>query len=235
MNHAQTVLVPLITAFNILILSYFLLGNGIYTYLMVLSLRSSLAHARRTSYRSLDALRQSPMTPLITIIIPAWNEQEVIVDTVSSALQSDYPRFEVLVVDDGSTDLTLDRLIAIFGLVAVDKVYYPGIPTAHVKAFYANPQISNLLVVSKRRGGKPDALNTGINLSDSPYFCSLDADCLLERHALLRLMDPVLNSSVQTVASGGIVRILNGCQTNGGRVVKVGLPSTWLERFQVVE
>ncbi len=235
MNQVQAVLVIVITAFNVLILTYFLIGNGIYTFLMLLSLRASVEHVRRTAYRSLDALRQSPMTPAVTIIIPAWNEQEVIIDTVISALQSDYPKFDILVVDDGSTDLTLDRLIAHFGLVGLDRTYPPGIPTAPLKGFYAQPKIPNLMVVSKRRGGKPDALNTGINLSHSPYFCSLDADCLLERHALLRLMDPILNSSVQTVASGGIVRILNGCQTHGGRVVKVGLPSKWLERFQVVE
>jgi len=85
------------------------------------------------------------------------------------------------------------------------------------------------------RGGKPDALNAGINLCRSPYFCTLDADCLLERDALLRLMDPILNSPVETVVSGGIVRILNGCDTKNGRVVRVRLPRTWLERFQVVE
>jgi cellulose synthase/poly-beta-1,6-N-acetylglucosamine synthase-like glycosyltransferase len=235
MDYAEAYLVPVITVFNALILSYFLVGNGIYTFLMILSIRASLTHSRRAAYRALDALRQSPLTPPVTIIVPAWNEQEVIVETVVSALHSDYPHFDVIVVDDGSTDLTLDLLIARFGLVALNRVYHPRIPTAPIRAFYTSPQIPNLLVASKRRGGKPDALNAGINLSHSPYFCSLDADCLLEPDALLRLMEPVLNSTVQTVASGGIIRILNGCQSSDGRVVKVGLPVKWLERFQVVE
>ena len=175
------------------------------------------------------------MTPAVTIIIPARNEQGVIVNTVGSALQADYPRFQVIVVDDGSTDLTLDRLVRHYGLVETDRAYHPAIPTAPFRAYYTNPQLPNLLVVSKVRGGKPDALNAGINLCQSPYFCNLDADCLLERDALLRLMDPIVNSAIETVVSGGIVRILNGCETKDGRVLRVGLPPTWLERFQVVE
>ena len=235
MDHALTYLVPVITAFNVVILSYFLVGNGIYTILMLLSLRATLAHVRRMTYQGLDALRLSPLTPPVTIIIPAWNEQEVIVDSVISALQSDYPQFDIIVVDDGSTDLTLDLLIGRFGLVEIDRAYHPRLATAPVRAFYINPHIPNLLVASKMQGGKPDALNAGINLCRSPYFCNLDADCLLERDALLRLMDPIVNSAVQTVVSGGIVRILNGCETKHGRVSKSACRQTGWNDFQVVE
>ena len=171
MDHALTYLVPVITAFNVVILSYFLVGNGIYTFLMLLSLRATLAHVRRTAYHGLDALRLSPLTPPVTIIIPAWNEQEVIVDTVISALQSDYPQFDIIVVDDGSTDLTLDLLIGRFGLVAIDRVYHPRLATAPVRAFYANPHIPNFLVASKKQGGKPDALNAWASISAArPIF-----------------------------------------------------------------
>src|SRR5208283_5794280 len=225
----------LLSGFNLVVLSYFFLGNGIYTVLMVLSLRATWVYRRRMAYQGLDALRRSSMTPRVTIIIPAWNEQNVIVDSVRSALQVDYPLLEVMVVDDGSTDMSLDRLMQAFELVEMDATYHPTIPSAPIRAYYINPTIPNLLVVSKIRGGKPDALNAGINLCRSPYFGNLDADCLLESDALLRLMEPVVNSGVETVASGGIVRILNGCETKSGRVVRVGLPHTWLERFQVVE
>jgi cellulose synthase/poly-beta-1,6-N-acetylglucosamine synthase-like glycosyltransferase len=235
MNYMQPFLRYGVTAFNLVVLSYFFLGNGIYTLLMLLSLRATWAHMRRMAYQGLDALRRSPLTPPVTIIIPAWNEQGVIVNTVGSALQADYPKFQVIVVDDGSSDLTLERLVQHYGLVETDRAYHPGIPTAPVRAYYTNPQLPDLLVVSKVRGGKPDALNAGINLCCSPYFCNLDADCLLERDALLRLMDPIVNSAVETVVSGGIVRIANGCATKDGRVLRVGLPPSWLERFQVVE
>jgi cellulose synthase/poly-beta-1,6-N-acetylglucosamine synthase-like glycosyltransferase len=224
-----------VALFNIIVLSYFFLGNGFYTVLLLLSLRATSVHVRRLTYQGLDALRKSPLTPPLTIIIPAWNEAGVITHAVASALQADYPQLQIIVVDDGSTDLTLDRLIENFQLVEIDGTYHPILPTAPLRAFYLNPEIPNLLVVSKVRGGKPDALNAGINLCRSPYFCNLDADCLLERDALLRLMDPIVNSTVETVVSSGIVRILNGCATRNGRVVKVGLPSRALERFQVVE
>ena len=224
-----------VALFNIIVLSYFFLGNGFYTVLLLLSLRATSIHVRRLTYQGLDALRKSPLTPPVTIIIPAWNEAGVITHAVASALQADYPQLQIIVVDDGSTDLTLDRLVENFQLVEIDGTYHPTLPTAPLRAFYLNPEIPNLLVVSKVRGGKPDALNAGINLCRSPYFCNLDADCLLERDALLRLMDPIVNSTVETVVSSGIVRILNGCATRNGRVVKVGLPARALERFQVVE
>jgi cellulose synthase/poly-beta-1,6-N-acetylglucosamine synthase-like glycosyltransferase len=235
MNHLRLFLHEWVTVFNLVVLSYFFLGNGIYTILMLLSLRATWVHMRQMAYQGLDTLRHSPLTRPVTVIVPAWNEQEVIVNSVRSAMQADYPDLRVIVVDDGSTDMTLDRLVQSFGLMEMDGAYHPGIPTAPVRTHYINPTIPNLLVVSKVRGGKPDALNAGINLCRSPYFCNLDADCLLERDALLRLMDPIVNSTVETVVSGGIVRILNGCETKSGHVARVGLPRTWLERFQVVE
>jgi cellulose synthase/poly-beta-1,6-N-acetylglucosamine synthase-like glycosyltransferase len=235
MNHFRLLLYDWVTIFNLVILSYFFLGNGIYTILMLLSLRATWTHIRQMAYQGLDALSHSPLTPPVTVLIPAWNEQDVILNSVKSALRADYPDLRVIVIDDGSTDGTLEKLVRAFGLAEIDASYRPSIPTSAIRGFYTNPTLPNLLVVTKVRGGKPDALNAGINLCRSPYFCNLDADCLLERDALLRLMDPIINSAVETVVSGGIVRILNGCETKGGRVVRVGLPRTWLERFQVVE
>ena len=221
--------------FNLLILSYFVIGNGVYTVLMVISLRAIWLHSQRLAYQGLAELRSSSLTPPVTIIVPAWNEERIIVETVRSALGVDYPRISVIVVDDGSTDSTLKRLATAFKLAPTDQIYHPALPTSPVRSFYSNPHIPNLLVVHKQRGGKPDALNTGINLCRSPYFCCLDADCILERDSLLRLMDPILSSPKETIVSGGIVRIINGCKGRNGQIEKVGLPRTSLERFQVVE
>ena len=221
--------------FNLLILSYFVLGNGVYTALMVMSLRAIWIHSRRLAYQGLPELRSSSLTPAVTIIVPAWNEERIIVETVRSALGVDYPRASVIVVDDGSTDSTLKRLAAAFKLAPLNQAYEPILPTRAVRGFYFNPQLPNLLLVHKQRGGKPDALNTGINLCRSPYFCCLDADCILERDSLLRLMDPILRSPKEAIVSGGIVRIINGCTAKSGQIVKLGLPATSLARFQVVE
>ncbi len=221
--------------FNVVIVAYFFIGNGIYTMLMIGSLISTWLHNRRLTYQGLDELRESVVTPPCTIIMPAWNEQEIIVQSVSSILKTDYPSLEVVVVDDGSTDETLQRLIQAFRLVKMDLIYRPRIPTKPLRGFYLNPRIPNLTVISKENGGKPDALNTGINTCRTPYFCTLDSDCILERDALLRLMRPIIRSPINTVASGGIVRILNGCEIKDGQVVDVALPKGRLERFQVVE
>ena len=128
-----------ITVFNLVVLSYFFLGNGFYTILMLLSLRATWVHMWRMPCRGLDALRRSPLTPPVTFIIPAWNEQDVIVNSVRSALRVDYPDVQITVVDDGSTDMTLDRLVQSFGLVEMDAAYHPIIPTAHVQTFYIRP------------------------------------------------------------------------------------------------
>ena len=221
--------------FNLLLAGYFIVGNGTYTFLMLMSLVAVWLHGRRHSYEGLQQLRESYLTPPVTIIIPAWNEQDVIVDAVRSVLQSDYPAVQVCVVNDGSSDETLARLVAAFRLVPAFLIERRRLPSRPVRRFHASPDFPNLLVVSKEKGGKPDALNAGLNFCRTPYFCTLDADCILEGDALLRLMRPVFRSRIQIVASGGVVRVLNGCTVEAGRPVKVDLPRGALERFQVIE
>jgi cellulose synthase/poly-beta-1,6-N-acetylglucosamine synthase-like glycosyltransferase len=167
--------------------------------------------------------------------MPAWNEQEVIVDAVRGVLGVDYPGIQVCVVDDGSSDETLERLIAAFELAPVNLITRHRLPTGPVRALYVNSRFPQLLVLTKENGGKSDALNAGLNTVRTPYFCTLDADCILERDAILRLMRRVVSESVNIAASGGTVRVLNGCAVHEGQVARVNLPRTTLERFQVVE
>lgn len=146
----------------------FVAGNGIYTLLMVLSLASGWLNNRRRSYESLDFLRKSAVAPPVTIIIPAWNEEDTIVETVRATLRTDYPALEIIVVDDGSTDTMLARLNRAFGLVKMDFIYRAHLRTRRVRDIYQNPQIPQLLAVNKERGSKADALNAGINLCRTP-------------------------------------------------------------------
>jgi cellulose synthase/poly-beta-1,6-N-acetylglucosamine synthase-like glycosyltransferase len=224
-----------VSFFNVVLAGYFIAGNGVYTILMAMSLISVWVHNRRLAYQGLRELKESLATPPVTIIMPLWNEQDSAVASVRSALAADYPGLQVIVINDGSTDHTLERLIEGLSLVRADFIYRPQLNTRPIEGFYVSSEVTNLVVVDKQHGGKPDALNTGINLCRTPYFCTLDADCVLEPDALLRLMRPVVSAPINTVASGGIVRVLNGCEVKNGRVVKVELPRTSLERFQVVE
>ena len=225
----------LLNLFNSIVVLYFVFGNGTYTLLMMMSFVQVWLHNRKLQYAGLNEVRESAVTPPISLIVPAYNEEKIIVDTVHSLMQLDYPGKEILVVDDGSTDNTLLVLIQAFGLQRMDFIYRSRIPTKPLLAFYFNPKIPELTVLSKVNGGKPDALNAGINMARSPYFCTVDSDCIIERDALLRLIQPVLRSKVNVVACGGIVRILNGCKVEEGRVTRVELPDNPLIRFQIVE
>ena len=221
--------------FTDIIVLYFIVANGVYTVLMLLSFVSIWLHQKRIGYAGLQEVRESPVTPPVTIIVPAFNEERSIIATVDSLLRLEYPVKEIVVVDDGSTDQTLHRLIEYFQLIQMDLVYRQRLLSASPAAFYHNPHVPMLTVVTKPNGGKSDALNVGINMARSPYFCTVDADCILEKNALLRLMYPVIKSPVNTVLSAGIVRILNGCVVEDGQVTEVKLPSRAVERFQVIE
>ena len=218
-----------------IILAYFLVANGVYTILMAISLYAVTHHSRFAAHTSYADIAESPVAPPITMIVPSFNEQDVITTTVSSLLDLEYPEKEIIVVDDGSTDESLSRLIEKFGLQRMDLIYRETVPATQPWGFFLNPDIPNLVVLAKQNGGKSDALNTGLNMCRSPFFCTVDADCIVERNALLRLMAPIMHSNVNTVVSGGVVRISNGCTVVNGEVTEVGLPSSWIERCQVVE
>lgn len=220
---------------NVVFLVYFLAANAVYTVLMCLSLYAVSLHSKFAAEKPYGDMADSPITPPITLIVPAYNEEKAIVDTVLSLRDLNYPGKEILVVDDGSDDGTVQRLIERFQLRRVDVIYREAIKTAPVKAFYHNPEMQELLVMAVEHGGKSCALNAGINMARSPYFCTVDADSIVEKDALLRLMAPVVQSTQNTVVSGGIVRIANGCGVYHGIITKIDLAPSWLERCQTVE
>jgi cellulose synthase/poly-beta-1,6-N-acetylglucosamine synthase-like glycosyltransferase len=220
---------------NYVFLIYFVVANLCYTVLMALSWYAVWLHSKFAAQKPYADLVDSPVTPPVALIVPGYNEQDAIVQTVLSLLDLNYPEKEIIVVDDGSTDETLQRLIVNFELRRMDLIFREALPSGVPKAFYRNPKLPELLVIVVEHGGKAHALNTGINMARSPYFCTVDADSIIERDALLRLMAPIVQSSQNTVVSGGIVRIANGCTLADGRIAKVDLPRTWIERCQIVE
>jgi cellulose synthase/poly-beta-1,6-N-acetylglucosamine synthase-like glycosyltransferase len=156
---------------------------------------------------------------------------------VHAMLALRYPVFEVLVIDDGSTDGTFARLDAEFDLVEVPRVIPRGVPTrgavhsVHVPRLRPEP----LVVVRKENGGKTDALNVGINLAQHPLVCMVDADSVLDPQALLSVAKPFADDPLRVAAAGGVVRIANGCTVLAGRIVDTRMPRGWLPRIQVVE
>ena len=180
-------------------------------------------------------LSESPYTPGVSVIAPAYNEEKTIIDNVDSMLGLDYPLFEVVIVNDGSRDSTLDKLIEHYELVEVPFAYIERIKTQPFRRVLksTNPEYHRLIVVDKENGGtKADASNAGINAAQYPYFICTDVDCILRRDALYRCIWPVLSSSKHVIAVSGTMRMANGCKIENGQVVEVRPPHTPIPLFQ---
>jgi cellulose synthase/poly-beta-1,6-N-acetylglucosamine synthase-like glycosyltransferase len=175
------------------------------------------------------------MMPSISIIAPAYNESATIIESVNSLINLWYPRYELIVVNDGSSDGTLDKLINYFELVKVDILFREHIATQHILAIYRNPAFPKLTVINKLNGGKADSLNAGINIASGEYVCGIDADSLLEKDALMRIASTSLDIEVETVAVGGNIFPVNGCTISRGCIDKYALPSHPVALFQMIE
>ena len=170
----------------------------------------------------------------VSIIVPSYNEDETIVESVRAISLLNYPEFEVIVVNDGSTDQTLEMLKRHFGLQRVAKTFRQELDCKQIVGTYESFEYPHLLVIDKVNGGKADALNAGLNIAHFPLFCSVDADSILEEDALLKAARPFMEDE-RIVAVGGVVRVANGCEIHAGRLSKVGLPKRLLPLFQTVE
>ena len=223
----------IVAALTWFVLGYFLLLNLGYFLLNFLAL--SAIHQNGQD-RVLDELPQaySGLEPGISVLMPAFNEEATIVASVRSMLQLAYADFEVIVINDGSRDATLAVLREAFSLTLFPESFDSRLPTQPVRAVYRSPAHPNLRVIDKENGGKADSLNAGINLSRLPLFCGVDADSILARDSLQRVVKPFLRDP-DMVASGGTVRVANGCVVRDGHMVKVGLPRNAWALFQVVE
>ncbi|MDE2092866.1 MAG: glycosyltransferase [Burkholderiales bacterium] len=174
------------------------------------------------------------LEPPISLLAPAYNEEATIAASVRSMLQLDYPLFEIIVINDGSKDNTLQVLRDEFGLVEFPQAYHVTLPVGRVRGVYRSPRYPNLRVVDKDNGGKADALNAGINAARHPLFCAMDADSILSTDSLRRIVRPFLEDA-SVIVSGGTVRIANGCRVSGGFLQSVGMPRSLLARVQIVE
>ena len=222
-------------AYNHLVLLYFFAINTQYLILMLVGFRETRRALREMQWRDVRRLMRSPLTPPISVIAPAYNEESNVAVSTRSLLMLNYPEFEVIVVNDGSKDRTLEVLIERFGLRPVPRSFEYAVPCRPVRTVYESPEHPNLVVVDKENGGKADALNAGLNLALYPLFCAIDADSVLEEDALLRVVRPFVEEPGVTVATGGIIRIANGCTVRAGRVVEVRLPRRFLPLVQIVE
>lgn len=227
-------IIEIIYYYNYLVLFYFLIIVTIYIFLNVISFRNISKYTKKIKYVELKEIFRLHNFKPITVIVPAYNEENGIVESVRSLLQLEYPDYQLIVVNDGSTDGTLEQLFENFQIRQASFSPYYEIDSQPIKAVYFSPAYPNLVVIDKAKGGKADSINAAINISRNPLITVTDADSILERDCLLKIVRPFMEDD-NIVAVGGTERIANGCKVNKGCIEEVGLSKSWLVRFQVVE
>lgn len=210
--------------------SYLLLG-----FFSAIALRKYL---RKNSYVNYNSLVLSPLSPKISIIAPAYNESKNIIDNVRTLLSLYYNNFEVVLVNDGSTDNTFEKIREEYELTKVNYYFDYHLPCERIRGVYKsiNPSYNRLIVIDKVNGGKADSLNAGINICQSNLFVSIDADSIIEADSILKLVKPFLEEKDRKViGAGGVIRIVNSCEVERGQIREIHLPKQILPRLQVLE
>ncbi|MGY5354122.1 glycosyltransferase family 2 protein [Wenyingzhuangia sp. IMCC45467] len=214
----------------VLIISYIFIG--------IYSIGETRYYLNKNSFTDYNAISSSSEAPRVSIIAPAYNEGATIIENVRSLLSLHYNNLELIIVNDGSSDDSLEKLIAKYDLYKTSYFVNSQIKTKPVKGVYRSKKLiyRKLIVVDKENGGKADALNTGINISNYEYTVCVDVDCILEQDSLLKLVKPFLeNTDEKVIATGGVIRIANSCIIENGRLLHVNLPKKFLPRVQTLE
>jgi len=220
---------------NATVLVYFVALNAFYLLTTLVAHRALLRYARRLKTVDVEDLVSSAAAPPISLLVPAYDEELTCVESVRSLLMLRYHALEIVFINDGSTDQTLARMVKAFDLRPVSRAPVSDVPSRPVRGVYRSKRHPALWVLDKENGGsKADALNAGVAYCRTPLFCAIDADSLLERDALMRIVRPFLEDR-STVAAGGIIRIINGCTVHAGAVSDAQLPRSLLACFQVLE
>ncbi len=219
---------------NVLSLVYVVLVDCIYLIQLISSSFSLGKYVRSRHYSDHERFLDSENMIPISLLVPAYNEEATILDNVQNLLSLDFPEYELIVINDGSKDATLSLLIDTFHLIPTSQPFKRSISTQQIRAVYRSVDYPNLVVLDKANGGKADALNAGINLSRYPVFVSIDADSILEKESLIRIIMPFVRDH-RVVGVGGIVRIASGCEIKDGELISIDLSKKALVNLQTVE
>lgn len=211
----------------------------IYTSIIIFSRRAITRTKKEATFLDVNLIKGAKDLPSISLIAPAYNEGKTIVTNVRSLLSIQYPEYELIISNDGSTDNSLKQLITTFDLEVIP--FYEGhkeIEYAPIKTIYksTNPKYINLTVIDKENGGRSDALNSGISYAKSNLVLCTDADCIIEQDALLKMVRPYLEElDEEVIASGGAIGIANDSVIANGTIKEILLPKKMISRIQIVE
>lgn len=222
------------SVFELVTVGYLLLVVGHYLMLSLIALPALVRLRWRAEHFHTSEAIASASAPPITLLVPMYNEEPVCVESVRALLGVSYPSRQILVVNDGSTDGTVARMIQAFDFEEMPRLPTSALHYADVRTTYRSRLDPALWLLDKANGGKADALNAGLAYCQTPLFCMLDGDSLLAQDALLRAAQPFLEDA-STIAVGGTIGIVNGATIRHGRVQDVRMPRSWLARFQTLE
>ncbi|MGI8904922.1 MAG: glycosyltransferase family 2 protein [Candidatus Sumerlaeaceae bacterium] len=220
--------------FNYGVFFYFAIINAVYLGLVLIGYFGIRRQNRSAYLLNPEQMLQSPLLRPVSIIAPAYNEEATIVASVASLQQLQYPQFEVVLVNDGSKDNTLQTIIEHYDMVPSPVVFRQQLACTPIRGIYISSKFPRLIVVDKENAGKADSLNAGINVSRYPLICNVDSDSLLDKDALLKVARPFFEDPT-TLAVGGTIRPANNCVIEAGEVVEVRMPTSWVASFQALE
>jgi cellulose synthase/poly-beta-1,6-N-acetylglucosamine synthase-like glycosyltransferase len=219
----------------------FIITALIFTTYLILTIYSAISlrkYLRKNSYVDYNSIVASPLAPSLSVIAPAYNESETIIDNIRTLLSLYYNNYEVIVVNDGSKDDSLEKIIAAYELEKVNYYFDYRLPCKRIRGVYKsrNRSFKKLTVIDKANGGKADSLNAGLNVCRNDLVVSIDADSIMEPDALLKLVKPFMEAKEKKViGAGGVIRIANSCEIADGHIKKINLPKKFLPRAQVME
>lgn len=226
------VIKSILDAINVFFIIY-LIGYSTFLFLAVV-IGSSDLYKKRQQEELKNTLLQDYYVP-VSIIVPAYNEEVTVVETVKSLLALEYSIYEIIVVDDGSKDTTSKKLIEAFHMKPIRRPIHRKIQCQPEEFVYESvSEKVPLTLIRKKNGGKADSLNMGINACKYPYFICMDADSVLQYDSLSKIVRPVLERE-NIVAVGGVVRLANSVELERGRVIHYQLPTNILACMQVLE
>lgn len=235
----ENLLPQLIPIFDFIFFGFAIAATLSYVILAIISGFETVNYMKKNSFVNYSEILSSSISPSISIIAPAYNESLNIVENVRSLLSNHYVNYDVIIINDGSKDDSLEKLIAAYDLVKVDYLINPQIPTKPMRKGVfksTNPAFEKLIVVDKENGGKADALNLGLNISTNKYVACIDVDCLLLEDSLQKMIKPFLESTdSKVIAAGGVIRIANSCFIKDGRLLDVNFPTNQIVRGQILE
>lgn len=237
MNTSTVQIILIIIHSLFFIYAFFAIAS--YIILAIISAIETMEYVKKNSFVNYKEILSSTISPSISIIAPAYNESLNIIENVRSLLSSHYVNYDVIIVNDGSKDDSLEKLIAAYDLVKVNFLINQQIPTKPIRAGVyksTNPAFEKLTIVDKENGGKADALNMGLNISNNQYVACIDVDCLLLENALQKMVKPFLEvTEEKVIATGGVIRIANSCIIKNGKLLDVNFPKKWIEKAQILE